>query len=175
MSRRHLIIMRSAIAVVLLALAAAGKAQTSASYSFFGNNCTLGSPLFNNLTLPQVGTALQIQTQSSWNQTIYDTGDVFLVTGFSNQMWGSTPLPFDTSVLSGGIITFCGHVYTSGELVQHMPVMPQVVPVVVDFPIPNQRSLIGAQFHQQVIRWGRIRWGYTSWHLTRGGTARIGM
>lgn len=167
--------MRIVSLVLGLVLAAAGKAQASATYTYFGYDCSTGVPAFSNLSLPRIGTKLQIRTTASWYDTLYDVGDVLLVTGLSKTSWGGTPLPFDTGVFRSGRIWYCGYVNVSAEVVQLMPYLGRTVPIVVDFPIPNLPSLIGATFHQQVIERHSIRWGYTTWRLTRGATARIGI
>lgn len=162
---------------LLAVLTVAARSQGSASYGFFGSDCGSSTwipvPL-TNLSLPRLGTTLRIQTLTS-SMTPGSAQVVYLLTGLSNTSVAGVPLPFDTSQLSRPGRLFCGNLYVSAEFVQPMPNGGLVgVPIVIDFPIPNQSTLIGARFYQQVMA-NATTFNDDEWYFTRAGVAQIGI
>lgn len=160
----------------LVGLSIPAAAQGNASYAFFGSDCVSSTwipvPLVNR-TLPRLGTTLQIETLTS-SMTPGSAHFVYLLTGLSNTAIGGVPLPFDTTRLSQPGVRFCGDLYVSAEFIERMPVSGFVgVPIVINFPIPNQPALIGARiYHQVMVNSSTLN--DNEWYFTRAGVAQIG-
>jgi hypothetical protein len=155
----------------------------SATYRFAGTGCTGGrlSPGIGPVPLsvsgtPRVGGGFDVQTEGSTNYPWGNRRTVFLLTGSSDQSAFGVPLPFDVAALSPGS-PFCGLLRTSGEAVVQVPnTSPYTAMATVRFVIPNDPSLLGVAFHQQVLSIERSTFGppFQALALSASGIGTIG-
>ena len=156
----------SGLAAVLL-LPAALSAQT-ASYTFFGPSCTTRNVHFKVFGTPRIGQSFQIEAPA-----VFSRGD------FAGGAWittGPTRLsrPLDISVLTRPGHSFCGFLLTSISILHPTPYVWSGGNVKVTYPVPNDRSLLGLRFYQQVLGWEwKHNQGYR-YTLSRGGHGVIG-
>ena len=143
-------------------------AQTSATYGFFGKGCQLGSlgekVVFRVSGLPRIGKSIAIQTASP-----NLTKQVYVLTGISKTRYASIKLPFNTAALTRNGFTFCGDLRTSVEVV-----LVVARGRTTTLLIPNDKSLIGLRFYQQVMEATNIPARGLFADLSRGGEGRIG-
>ena len=168
--------MRSPVLIPVLLIGAAALRAQPATYSYFGTECR--PVIFAVAGTPKLGTTIDIHVEPTYSQR---GGGVtsLLVTGISKTRWGGLKLPFDTRVLGRTPNTFCGHIYTSIDIVVPVPSVPYPPKrVVLKMPIPNARALLGLSFYQQVVMRAYCGshgcQGYTWTYTSRAGHGTIG-
>ncbi len=178
--------MRTLVLLVALVLSSTVSAQ-QASYTYIDQPPQYqvpGAPLLEALNTPKIGTTFQIQVTSTGGYypvpcfgfpggyaiTFHYT---YLLLGASNP---AVEIPF--FVLGGSGWFWGGFLFSSGEIVLPTPYGPPVVPMSI--PIPNDLSLIGIPFFQQVVQDSQsescfIRGSRRTISLSRGGHGVIGL
>ena len=176
--------MRTSLILMAVLTTLSAASTQSASYRIVGTPCTTGrltsgvGPVPLSVRgLPRIGTSFTVVTEGSARYPWGSSRAVFLFTGFSNTSAGGLRLPFDVSTLFPGE-PFCGLLRTSAELRMPLPLVRDYRQAVgISFTIPNDRTLIGIRFFQQVMSLERSSFGppFRAGSLSAGGEAVIGL
>ena len=163
----------SAVAALLFVPATLTAQKASYTYVGTGARTCKASLTLVAVGLPKIGSkTFGIQVYASWGiPSDYAIG--WLLTGFSNKKFGGLTLPFDISVVGP---SFEGLLRNSIEIVQPGPPGQRNTLVTIPFPIPNDQSLLGLSFYQQVLLQSSttVRPGCWLYSLSRGGHGVIG-
>ena len=120
----------------------------SASYAYFGAGVGCSSPPLTVSGLPTLGGTFSVQTWSSVGTPGFSGWSLTMVaTGFSNQDWGGVPLPYTLPFAPA-----CGSVLVSPDVLLPVPATNPGGFASVPFAVPNDASLLGMTFYQQVPR-----------------------
>lgn len=166
----------SLLLLASLALVSTHANGQSATYSFFGADCTSTiwpGTVFNNVGLPKLGSTYFVETHSS-SGGIGGNVDAYVITGASRTTWAGFALPLDTSVFTSVGIGFCGNLYASIDVLTKVPYRG-IAPVLerVPFAVPASTALLGARVFQQVFQNVRSP-NHNDWFFTKGAEAVLG-
>lgn len=150
--------------VALLFTAGAALAQNVATYATYGSGClgSNGTPTTSASTLPEFGRKLTLQLSNA-----KPNAQGFLTLGFSDQLWGGIPLPFDMGLIGA---TGCD-VLAAIDLA--IPVTTSATGTASrEVRIPNDPKFLGTHLYNQWLVADAVN--FLGLVASNGGDAEIG-
>ncbi|MCI0587957.1 MAG: hypothetical protein L0323_14085 [Planctomycetes bacterium] len=142
----------------------------SASYAYFGTGCSPTVPM-TVTGVPTLGGSFSLETYGTYSSGFFGWSNSTLLLGFSNQTWAGGALPFAFPTPSP-----CGSLLVSPDILVGAPAGNGLVSVA--FAVPNDASLLGVTFYQQVARLfvscGKMGCGSPNVWFSVGGEGVIG-
>ena len=172
-------------ALLALFLFASAAHSQQASYTYWPVPPSNPFPALSASNTPRIGTSLDLQLRSSFYADLGSSriwSDSFLMTGASRTAWGSLRLPWTpnlTLYCKGSRATWKNSLLISIDAFSWIPRSNSTYST-IKLPIPNDSSLLGVHFYQQLLIYSvtHVNWPLGSptcnFFLSRGGHGVIG-